>query len=74
MHRVIVRNGCAKSWKPVSARAELFYQELDGLQALSQEVRRDLLAESRKHGAAKLLRYSHSSATGGNGSSSMLDA
>src|SRR5437879_2481482 len=37
-------------------RAELFYQQLDGLQALRQEARRDLLAESRKHGATKLLR------------------
>ena len=40
----------------VRARAELTYQQLDGLQALRQAVRRDLLAESRKHQAAKLLR------------------
>lgn len=40
----------------VRRRAEFFYQQLDALQALRQEVRRDLLAESRKHGAAKLLR------------------
>ncbi len=40
----------------VRRRAEHFYQQLDALQALRQEVRRDLLAESRKHGAAKLLR------------------
>ena len=40
----------------VRRRAELFYQQLDGLQALRQEARRDLLAESRKHGATKLLR------------------
>jgi hypothetical protein len=40
----------------VRRRAELFYQQLDGLQALRQEARRDLLAESWKHGAAKLLR------------------
>ena len=40
----------------VRRRAELFYQPLDALQALRQEVRRDVLAESRKHGAAKLLR------------------
>jgi len=36
-------------------RAEHFYQELDALQALRQEVRRDLLAESRKHSATELL-------------------
>ena len=36
-------------------RAELFYQQLDGLQRLGQEARRDLLAESRKHGATNLL-------------------
>jgi transposase len=40
----------------VRRRAELFYQQLDVLQALRQEARRDLLAESRKHGATKLLR------------------
>ena len=40
----------------VRCRAEFIYQQLDGLQALRQAVRRDLLAESRKHGATKLLR------------------
>jgi transposase len=40
----------------VRRRAEFFYQQLDALQALRQEVRRDLLAESRKHSATKLLR------------------
>jgi transposase len=39
----------------VRRRAELFYQQLDGLQKLRQEARRDLLAESRKHGATNLL-------------------
>jgi len=39
----------------VRRRAEHFYQQLDALQALRQEARRDLLAESRKHGATKLL-------------------
>jgi len=39
----------------VRRRAELFYQQLDGLQKLRQQARRDLLAESRKHGAATLL-------------------
>ena len=40
----------------VRRRAELFYQQLDVLQALRREVRRDLFAESRKHRATKLLR------------------
>ena len=40
----------------VRRRAEHFYQQLDALQALRQAVRRDLLAEGRKHGATKLLR------------------
>ncbi len=40
----------------VQRRAELLYQQLDGLQALRREVRPELLAESRKHKAAKLLR------------------
>ena len=37
-------------------RAGLLYQQLDGLQALSRTLRPELLAESRKHKAAKLLR------------------
>jgi transposase len=40
----------------VRSRAEFTYHQLDGLQALRQAVRRDLLAESRKQGASKLLR------------------
>jgi len=40
----------------VRRRAEFLYQQLDALRALRQAVRRDLLAESRKHGATKLLR------------------
>jgi transposase len=40
----------------VRCRAEFIYQQLDGVQALRQAVRRDFLAESRKHGATKLLR------------------
>jgi len=35
---------------------ELLYQQLDGLQALRRNLRPELLAESRKHKAAKLLR------------------
>lgn len=40
----------------VRRRAVLYYQQLDVLQALRQGVRRDLLAESRKHSATKWLR------------------
>jgi transposase len=40
----------------VRRRAELYYQQLDVLEVLRQQVRRDLLAESRKHGATKWLR------------------
>ena len=40
----------------VHRRAELFYQELDGLQSLRLIVRRELLTESRKIPAVKLLR------------------
>ena len=39
----------------VRRRAELFYLQLDGLQKLRQEARRDLLAESRRQGATNLL-------------------
>jgi transposase len=40
----------------VCRRVELLYQQLDGLQALRRKVRAEMLAESRKHKAAKLLR------------------
>ena len=40
----------------VRHRAEFFYHELDALQTLHRAVRRDLLQESRKHRASKLLR------------------
>src|SRR5213075_201157 len=40
----------------VRRRAELLYQQLDGLQALRRTLRPELLAESRKHKASKLLR------------------
>jgi transposase len=39
----------------VRRRAEFYYQQLDALRCLRQEVRRDLLAESKKHKAWKLL-------------------
>jgi len=40
----------------VRRRAELLYEQLDGLQGLRRNLRPELLAESRKHKAAKLLR------------------
>jgi len=40
----------------VRCRAEFYYQQLDALQALRQQVRHDLLAESKKHQAMHLLR------------------
>ena len=40
----------------VRLRAERFYQQLDLLQPVRQQARRDLLTESRKHHAVKLLR------------------
>jgi transposase len=53
---------CREKWMSkipqagVRRRAELLYQQLDGLQALRRDVRSEFLAESRKHKAAKLLR------------------
>jgi Transposase len=40
----------------VRLRAERFYQQLDLLQPVRQQARHDLLTESRKHPAVKLLR------------------
>ncbi|PYX52822.1 MAG: hypothetical protein DMG76_28025, partial [Acidobacteria bacterium] len=40
----------------VRRRAEHYYQQLDVVRLLRQEVRRDLLSESKKHKAWKLLR------------------
>jgi len=40
----------------VRRRAELFYGHLDGLHALRQQARRELLSESRRHKASKRLR------------------
>ena len=40
----------------VRRRAELYYQQFDALDILRQQVRQDLLAESRKHSAMKRLR------------------
>jgi transposase len=39
----------------VRRRAEFYYQQLDALAALRQQARRELLIESRKHFAVKLL-------------------
>jgi transposase len=40
----------------VRRRAEFYYQQLDALRALDHAVRHDLLAESKKHEATRLLR------------------
>jgi len=40
----------------VRRRAEFCYQQFDALRLLRQEVRRELLAEAKKHSATKLLR------------------
>jgi len=40
----------------VHRRAEIYYQQLDALRSLREQVRRDLLAEGRKHRAMNLLR------------------
>ena len=37
-------------------RAELYYQQLDALRSLQQQVKKELLIEGRKHSATKLLR------------------
>ena len=39
----------------VRRRAELFYQQLDGLQELRRQIRGEFLAESRRHKAVKVL-------------------
>jgi transposase len=39
----------------VRRRAEFYYQQLDALRSLRHQVRRDLLVESKKHKASKLL-------------------
>jgi len=40
----------------VRRRAEFYYQQLDALRSLHQQVRTELLAEGRKHSATTLLR------------------
>jgi hypothetical protein len=39
----------------VRRRAEFYYQQLDALRTVRQEVRRELLAEAKKHPAWKRL-------------------
>ena len=47
----------AKITEPgVRRRAEFYYQQFDALAAVRQQARRELLGESRKHSATKLLR------------------
>jgi transposase len=40
----------------VHRRAEIYYQQFDALRSLREQVRRELLAEGRKHKAMKFLR------------------
>ena len=60
MLRVIGNSGSTRSSMPACAgvrrRAELLYQPWDGLPGLRRTLRPELLAESRKHKASKLLR------------------
>ena len=56
MQRTIVPSGSGRSREPgVRRRAQFYYQQLDPLQTLRQRVRRDLLAESRRHQPSKLV-------------------
>ncbi len=67
----------ARSPKPACAAGpRLYYQQLDALRPLRQQVRQDLLAESRKHSATKLLRQipSYRSDSGGSIDCSDADA
>ena len=56
MRRVLVPSGWRRPprWG-VFRRAEFYYKEFDALRLLRHQVRRDLLAESKKHKASKLL-------------------
>jgi transposase len=56
MPRAIEPGGWGRSAHPgVRRRAEFYYQQLDALRTVRQQVRRELLAESKKHKAWKLL-------------------
>jgi hypothetical protein len=56
MHRGIAQNVGKIPEPGVCLRAKRFYQQLDLLQPVRQQARRDLLTESRKHHAVKLFR------------------
>ena len=58
----------------VRRRAEHYYQQLDALQALRREVRKDLLVESRKHNASQLLRQGPLYRADSSGSVGRIDA
>jgi len=52
----IVPSGSGRSAKPgVRRRAEFYYQQLDELRTMRQQVRRELLAEGKKHQAWRRL-------------------
>ena len=56
MLRAIVPSGSGKITEPgVRRRAEFYYQQLDALRAVRQQVRRELLAEGKKYAAWKRL-------------------
>jgi hypothetical protein len=51
------RTGMAQLVEPgVRIRAEHLYEQMDSLQPVRQTARRELLRESRRHAAVKLLR------------------
>ena len=58
----------------VHRRAEIYYQQLDALRSLREQVRRDLLAEGRKHSAMNLLRQIPSIGPDSGGSADCSDA
>jgi hypothetical protein len=55
MHRIIVRNGWAKLPKAAFVGGRIVVSATGWATVLRQAARHDLLAESRKHRAAKLL-------------------
>ena len=56
-HHATVRNDSRRfRHAGVRRRAEIYYQQFDALKGLRQGVRRELLAEARKHPVMRLLR------------------
>ena len=56
MDRAIVLSGSGKIREPgVRRRPEFYYQQLDALRTVRQEVRRELLAEAKKHKASHIV-------------------